>query len=104
MPLKDKVFSPFDETQIKELRRKRFKEIEIGRISREVIVYCVYFWILYVVCYSNSNQQTFKYQNNIKEIFISQSYIKAFNSVRNFSIIRFVYFNRLFTINYFNLD
>jgi hypothetical protein len=97
MPLQDKVFSPFDEIQITELRRKRFKEIEIGRIYREVIVYCMFFWILYVVCYSNSNPHTFEYQNNIKEIFVSQNYIKAFNSVRNFSI-GFVYFNRLFTI------
>ena len=51
MPLQDKVFSPFDEIQIKELRRKRFKEIEIGRISRQVIVYCVFFgfYMLYVI-------------------------------------------------------
>ena len=83
MPVQGLIFTPLDETEVKKLRKQRLKEIEMWRIFREVLVYFMFFWILYVVCYTNTNPQTYRFQKNIKEMFVSQNLKNDFKNVRN---------------------
>ena len=38
-------------------------------------------WILYVVCYSNTNTETFKFQRSMNEMFVSPNLKYDFNKV-----------------------
>jgi hypothetical protein len=76
-----KIFHPFDKIEVKEMQRERIKEIKMWRIFHEVFVYILFFWILCVVCYANTNSQTFKFQRNMKDMFVSEYLKEDFSNV-----------------------
>jgi hypothetical protein len=76
-----KIFHPFDKIEVKEMQRERIKEIKMWRIFHEVFVYILFFWILCVVCYANTNSQTFKFQRNMKDMFVSEYLQEVFSNV-----------------------
>ncbi len=76
------IFSPLDENEVKELRRKRLKEIEMWHIVRDIISYFMFFWILCVVCYSTTSSDSFQFIKNVKASFVSSNLEKSFSGVR----------------------
>ena len=81
MSIKGQIFFPLDEIEVKELRKHRLQEIEMWRILRDVFVYFMYFWILYVVCYTNTNTQTYQFQKSLSDSFVSSRLKESFTDV-----------------------
>ncbi len=67
-PIEEKSFVPLSKNEIRELRKNRLKEIEMFEIIYDIFLHFMFFWILYVVCYSNTNSATFRSQKHMKEI------------------------------------
>jgi hypothetical protein len=63
------------------MQRERRKEIKMWRILHEVFVYFLFFWVLCVVCYANTNLQAFQFQRNMKDMFISENLKEDFSNV-----------------------
>ena len=82
MSIKGQIFFPLDEIEVKELRKHRLQEIEMWRILRDVFVYFMYFWIMYVVCYTNTNTQTYQFQKSLSDSFVSSRLKESFTDVR----------------------
>ena len=64
------------------MRKKRLKEIEMWRIFREVFVFFMFFWILFVVCYTNTNPQTYRFQKSLEDLFVSSRLEASFTDVK----------------------
>jgi hypothetical protein len=70
-----------DENEVKELRRKRLKEIEMLNIFRDIFAYFMFFWIFCVVCYSNTNRDSYQFIKNIKTSFFPKNFERSFTGV-----------------------
>jgi hypothetical protein len=93
-PIEEKTFSPLSKNERGELRKNRLREIEMFEIIHEIIFHFMFFWILYVVCYSNTNSETFRSQKNMKEMFVSSNLKYDFtNVIICFSINLFIQMN-----------
>jgi predicted MPP superfamily phosphohydrolase len=73
---------------VKELRRKRLKEIEMWHIFRDIFAYFMFFWILCVVSYSNTNRDSFQFIKNIKISFFSNNFERSFTGVSFHMLIK----------------
>ena len=65
------MLNPLKEDRVDELRENRLIEIKIWNLVRETIFYFMFIWVLYVVSYSNLNVNTFRYQENMINMFVS---------------------------------
>ena len=74
-------FFALNKTEVREMRKNRLREIEMFEIIYEIFVHVLFFWILYVVCYSNTNTETFKFQRSMNEMFVSPNLKYDFNKV-----------------------
>ena len=77
-----KPFSPLKENEVDEIKEYRLREIQMWETFREIFSYLMFLWILYVVSYSNLNLNTYKYQQNMKDMFVSKDLKFDFTSVR----------------------
>ena len=76
------IFGPLDENEVKEIRMKRLKEIEMWHIFRDIISYFMFFWILCVVSYSTTSRDSFQFIKNVKASFVSSNLEKSLSGVR----------------------
>ena len=51
-------------------------------ILQEIISYFIFLWVLYVVSYANLNANTFGFQQNMKNLFVSHSLKHDFTNVK----------------------
>lgn len=80
-PFKTQAFSPLDASKVEELKERRLEEIKMQKTFYEILRYFMFLWILYVVAYSNSNSQSFLFQKNMKDMFISSTGLSDFSNV-----------------------
>ena len=58
-----------DKEKLIEERLKQMKIKKCQKIIREIIFNFIFIWVLIVICYTNRNQNSFNYQNMIKNMF-----------------------------------
>ena len=81
LPLEARPFLPLSESDVNEAREKRLNELKIWKIFAEIIPYLLFLLILNVVCYANTNSNSFIFQKQFKNIFISKNLQIDFHNV-----------------------
>ncbi|XP_037070763.1 location of vulva defective 1-like [Pollicipes pollicipes] len=77
--------SPYDKELLKQIRKQRMKEIEMGVIVREIISYALFLWILFVLSYDNRDPNAYFLQKNIQNAFVKEGDLTNFNRWLDFS-------------------
>ena len=73
---------PFKQTSIYTIceleaaKKKQMKINQCQKILREILFTLMLLWALFMVTYSNRNQNTFSYQNHINNTFIGYQHVK----------------------------
>jgi hypothetical protein len=62
--------SKLDADDLKELRKKRLFEVKISQIMREISVYLLFLFILYVVAFSNLSSSSYQYNQLFLNTFL----------------------------------
>ena len=55
--------------EIREIREERVKRVKTWNAIREICIYILFLWCLFVVAYTNVGISSYKYQTNMREIF-----------------------------------
>jgi hypothetical protein len=76
-------------------RDQRLKEIHMWSIIREILVYLCFMWILYVISYSNRNNNDFLQVNHLRHFFLNIE-----SSTNDYTQVREVNFSFLYKIMY----
>jgi hypothetical protein len=72
---------------VDEIKEYRLREIQMWETFRDILSYLVFLLVLYVVSYSNLNTNTYKYQQNLKNMFVAKDLKFDFASVRKINSI-----------------
>ena len=67
------TFFPVDEQLVELMRRDRVSEVEMWSIVRELLSYCVFVTIVYIISYGNRDPMSFKMQAQMREVFVTQN-------------------------------
>jgi hypothetical protein len=60
-----------NEAEVACARRRRLKELHMWSIIREGLTYFIFLLVLYVLIYSNRNENTFHQMNHLKTFFLN---------------------------------
>jgi hypothetical protein len=61
---------PLDQLEIEEARHYRLIEIKMWKLIKELFLYSLFIWILFVVSYSNKDINSYSYMKSLKDLFI----------------------------------
>jgi len=56
--------------ELREIREERVKRVKTWNAIREICIYILFLWCLFVVAYTNVGISFYKYQTNMRQIFI----------------------------------
>ena len=76
---------PLTEGEVAYARDRRLKQIRMWEIVRELLMYCSFLWILYIVSYSNRDPNGFYLVNHLK-----QDLLNLNNATYDFTRVRFL--------------
>lgn len=58
-----------NDTELADYRKKKEKEKKIWSSMREIILYLMFIWLIFLVSYSKTDINSFNYQNTLKNLF-----------------------------------
>ncbi len=57
--------------EVEEARSRRVREVQMWSIIREILSYLCFLWLIYVITYSNNNQNAFRQVNHLRQYFMN---------------------------------
>jgi hypothetical protein len=78
-----KLNSEFSQEKLRALRLKQNKLNDCKKIFKETLFNAIFVWVLTIACYSNRNQMSYCYKNQIEKLFSGYknvSLIKAYTT------------------------
>ena len=78
-----KLYSEFTQEKLEALRQKQNKLNDCKKIFKDTLLNAIFVWILMIVCYSNRNQISYCYKNQIEKLFSGYknvSFIKIYTT------------------------
>jgi hypothetical protein len=81
-------YDQLTEEELREIREKRVKRVKTWNAIREILIYILFLWCLFVVAYTNVGISSYKYQTNMREIFtpkVALTYVLYVSYVHKYS-------------------
>ncbi|KAI3380764.1 hypothetical protein SNEBB_003260 [Seison nebaliae] len=76
--------APPNAYQLKEARAKRQKELEMMKVLKEIVTFCIFLMLLYVVAYGNRDARMFNMTDHLETVYANDR-LYPFENVNSFS-------------------
>ena len=70
--LKDDNMQTFDENELNFFKRKRLFETKLRSVIKEIIIFVLFLFLLYVVAFSNTSSSSYQYNKIFQSTFVSR--------------------------------
>lgn len=62
--------------EVDQARYHRLKQVKMWSIIRELVSYCCFIWMIYVVSYSNRNQHGYDQVNHLRHFLLNRGHAR----------------------------
>nr|XP_006815503.1 PREDICTED: polycystic kidney disease protein 1-like 2-like [Saccoglossus kowalevskii] len=73
-------FMPPDPKKLEEARRERMKERRMCALAKDIVIYCLFLLIIYIIAYSNRDYSSHYYHKSIDDTFFQNKYFRNLES------------------------
>jgi hypothetical protein len=70
---KDDYMQKFDENELKFYKRKRLFETKLRSVIKEIIIFVLFLFLLYVVAFSNTSSSSYQYNQMFRSTFVRRT-------------------------------
>jgi hypothetical protein len=70
---KDDNMQKFDENELKFFKRKRLFETKLRSVIKEIIIFVLFLFLLYVVAFSNTSSSSYQYNQMFRSTFVRRT-------------------------------
>jgi hypothetical protein len=88
---KDENMQTFDENGLTFLKRKRLFETKLRSVIKEIIIFVLFLFLLYVVAFSNTSNSSYQFNQIYRSTFVRR--VKHSESLKDVSFLKKIHFN-----------
>jgi hypothetical protein len=74
---RSKVFAPLGQVELDDAKAERLKELKVWSVLRELFVYFMYIWVLYVISIGNMSYNSYLYPLQLSNLFTQKNITKS---------------------------